>query len=57
MLADSSMDDFSKGSRTDRRASDQPEVAFDGVTFILLDGGAISVEFASESKGQFIFAG
>jgi hypothetical protein len=52
MIADSSIDDFSKGSRTDGRASDQPAVAFDGVTFVLLDGGAIIAGFASESKGS-----
>jgi hypothetical protein len=51
MLADSSMDDFSKGSRTDGRASDEPAVAFDGVTFVLLDGRAITPGFASKSRG------
>jgi hypothetical protein len=44
------MDDFFDGSRTDGRMSDQPAVAFDGITFILLDKGAIAAGFASESR-------
>jgi hypothetical protein len=51
MLADSSMDDFFDGSRTDGRESDQPAVAFDGVAFMVLDRGAIAVGFASKSRG------
>jgi predicted transcriptional regulator len=50
MLAVSPMNDFFDGLRTDRRVSDQPAVAFDGVTFILLEGGAIAAGFASESR-------
>jgi hypothetical protein len=57
MLADSSMDDFSKGSRTDERVSDQPAVAFDGVAFNLLDGGAIAADLRQSQGGRFIFAG
>jgi hypothetical protein len=51
MRADSLMDEFSEGSRTDGQAFDQPAVAFDGITFTLLDGGAIATGFASESRG------
>jgi hypothetical protein len=50
ILADSSMDDFSEGSRTVGWVSDQPAVVFDGIAFVLLDGGAIAVGFVSESK-------
>jgi hypothetical protein len=45
ILADSPIDDFFVGSRTDGRVSDQPAVAFDGVTFVLLDRGAIAAGF------------
>jgi hypothetical protein len=44
------MEDFFDGSRTDGRMSDQPAVVFDGIAFILLDGGAIAVGFASKSR-------
>jgi hypothetical protein len=55
MLADSPMDDFFVGSRTDRQVFDQPAIAFDGIAFMLLDGGAIAERFASESRGQSVF--
>jgi hypothetical protein len=51
------MDDFFDSSRTNGRVSDQPAVAFDGVAFLVLDRGAIAAGFASESRGQSIFAG
>jgi hypothetical protein len=57
ILAGSPMDDFFDGSRTDGRMSDQPVVAFDAVAFMVLDRGAIAAGFASESRGQSIFAG
>jgi hypothetical protein len=44
------MDDFSKGSRTDGLASDQPAVSFDRIAFLMLDGGVIVAGFASESR-------
>jgi hypothetical protein len=50
MLADSPMDGFSEGCRTDQRESDQPAVAFDGVAFVLLDRGAIATKIASVSR-------
>jgi hypothetical protein len=56
MLADSPMDNFFDSSRRDRWVSDKPAIVFDGITFILLNGGAITAGFASESRGQSIFA-
>jgi hypothetical protein len=50
ILAGSPMDDFFDGPRTDGRVSNQGAVVFDGVAFLLLDGGAIAAGFASESR-------
>jgi hypothetical protein len=48
MRAGSPIDDFFDSSRADGRVSDQPVVAFDGVTFMVLDKGAIAAGFASK---------
>jgi predicted transcriptional regulator len=50
MLADSPIDDFFVGSRTNGQAFDQPTVAFDGVTFMVLDREVIAGRFASKSR-------
>jgi len=50
------MDDFFDGSRLYGGVFDKPAVAFDDIAFIMLDEGAIAGGFASESRGQSIFA-
>jgi hypothetical protein len=47
MLVVSTVDDFSEAVRSDRRMPDQPAVAIDSVTFMLLDGGAMATKLRS----------
>jgi hypothetical protein len=51
ILADSSMDGFSEGSRTAGQVSDQPAVAFDGIAFMLLDGEGRLRQGLRQSQG------